>query len=62
MFDFDQYLGFITFLSILTMGFWLLIFLLGFAVPFWLIGANLENLKMWMDKKCKEKKGCKSKK
>ncbi len=40
MFEFDQYLGFIAFLTILTIGFWLMIFLLMFVVPYWL-GGNL---------------------
>jgi hypothetical protein len=45
MFEFDQYLGFLAFLSILTLGFWLMIFLIGFIVPFWLGGALMERLK-----------------
>ena len=32
MFEFDQYLGFLAFLSILTIGFWLMIFLLTFVI------------------------------
>lgn len=43
MFDFDQYLGFLAFFTILTMGFWLMIFLLTFVVPYWLFG-NLREL------------------
>ncbi|WP_185967778.1 hypothetical protein [Formosa sediminum] len=42
MFEFDQYLGFLAFLTILTIGFWLMIFLLTFVVPYWLGGALLE--------------------
>ena len=45
MFDFDQYLGFLAFLSILTIGFLLMIFLITFVVPYWLTGALLEWLK-----------------
>ena len=45
MFEFDQYLGFILFLSVLTMGFWLLILLLTFIVPYWVGGALIERLK-----------------
>lgn len=45
MFEFDQYLGFLAFLSILTLGFWLMIFLIGFIVPYWLGGALLERFK-----------------
>ncbi len=51
MFDFDQYLGFIALLTILTIGFWLMIFLLMFVVPYWL-GGNL----MEMYKERKEKR------
>lgn len=40
MFEFEQYLGFIAFLTILTIGFWLMIFLITFVVPYW-IGGNL---------------------
>ncbi|MDE3743378.1 hypothetical protein [Maribacter polysaccharolyticus] len=45
MFDFDQYLGFLAFLTILTIGFWLMIFLLTFVVPYWLFGNIRELLK-----------------
>jgi len=45
MFEFDQYLGFLAFLTILTIGFWLMIFLLTFAVPFWVGGAITEMIK-----------------
>ena len=50
MFEFDQYLGFISFLTILTIGFWLMIFLLTFVIPYWLIGAIREYLKYGWDK------------
>ena len=39
MFEFDQYLGFLAFLGIVTMGFWLMIFLI-MVIPYW-IGGNL---------------------
>ncbi|MBD0777681.1 hypothetical protein HPE56_07740 [Maribacter sp. ANRC-HE7] len=45
MFDFDQYLGFLAFLTILTIGFWLMIFLLTFVVPYWLFGNIRELIK-----------------
>ncbi|MDA0356019.1 MAG: hypothetical protein O2796_02170 [Bacteroidetes bacterium] len=45
MFDFGQYLGFLAFLTILTIGFWLMIFLITFVVPYWLGGSFLEYLK-----------------
>ena len=41
MFEFDQYLGFLLFLTILTIGFWLMFFLVGF-VPYWIGGALIE--------------------
>lgn len=46
--EFDQYLGFLAFLTILTIGFWLMIFLITFVVPYWL-GGNL--LEMWKERK-----------
>ncbi|WP_452603316.1 hypothetical protein [Pontimicrobium sp. MEBiC06410] len=45
MFEFDQYLGFLAFLTILTIGFWLMIFLVTFVVPYWIGGALIERLK-----------------
>jgi uncharacterized membrane protein len=44
MFDFQQYLGFLMFLVILTIGFWLMIFLIGF-VHYWLVGYLMEVMK-----------------
>ena len=54
MSEFDQYLGFLAFLSILTLGFWLMIFLLTFVIPYWLIGALKEFLKERKENKSKE--------
>lgn len=45
MFEFDQYLGFLAFLTILTIGFWLMIFLLTFVIPYWIGGSLIERLK-----------------
>lgn len=45
MFEFDQYLGFLAFLTILTIGFWLMIFLLTYAIPYWLAGSIIEAIK-----------------
>jgi len=45
MFDFDQYLGFLAFLAILTLGFWLMIFLITFVIPYWIGGYLLESFK-----------------
>ncbi|WP_282050267.1 hypothetical protein [Maribacter aquivivus] len=55
MFDFDQYLGFLAFLTILTIGFWLMMFLLLFVVPYWLGGNIIELLKERRDKKKAER-------
>ena len=52
MIEFDQYLGFIAFATILTIGFWLMIFLLTFVVPYWLFGNIIELLK---EKRAKKK-------
>ena len=41
MFTFQQYLGFLLFLTILTIGFWLMIFLIHF-VFYWIGGASWE--------------------
>ncbi len=43
MFSFDQYLGFIFIMTVVTMGFWLLIFLMG-LLPYWIGGAVKELL------------------
>ena len=50
MFEFDQYLGFLAFLTILTIGFWLMIFLVS-IIPYWLGGALTERFKEMRDKK-----------
>lgn len=54
MFEFDQYLGFIAFLTILTIGFWLMIFLIA-IVPYWIGGSVMEMLKEKKEKKRLEK-------
>ena len=51
MFEFQQYLGFLMFLTILTMGFWLMFFLVSF-VGYWVGGASLE---LYREKKAKKK-------
>ncbi len=54
MFEFQQYLGFLLFLTILTMGFWLMIFLINF-VFYWIGGASWELYKERRDKKRRDK-------
>ncbi|EGD34740.1 hypothetical protein [Capnocytophaga sp. oral taxon 338] len=44
-FSFQEYLGFLAFLGIATMGFWLMIFLLTYVVPYWVFGAAIERFK-----------------
>jgi hypothetical protein len=51
MFEFSQYLGFLLFLTILTIGFWLMFFLVGF-VSYWVGGATWEAFK---EKRAKKK-------
>ncbi len=51
MFEFDQYLGFLAFLTILTIGFWLMIFLITFVIPYWITGASIERFKEYREEK-----------
>lgn len=41
MFTFQQFLGFLLLMFILTAGFWLLFFLLGF-LPYWVAGYFID--------------------
>tara|TARA_R110001583_G_scaffold21479_3_gene81640 strand:- start:894 stop:1061 length:168 start_codon:yes stop_codon:yes gene_type:complete len=36
--DLSQFSGFLVFLTIFTMGFWLMLFLVSFIIPYWLMG------------------------
>lgn len=54
MFTFEQYLGFLAFLAILTMGFWLMFFLVG-ILPYWIGGQLYENWKIKREEKKKLK-------
>ncbi|MGV3696262.1 hypothetical protein [Flavobacterium sp.] len=51
MFEFQQYLGFLTFLTVLTIGFWLMIFLLTFIIPYWIYGGVME---LYQERKAKK--------
>lgn len=42
MFTFEQYLGWLAFLTIFTIGFWLMIFMFSFVIPYWIFGASKE--------------------
>ncbi len=44
MFQFQQFLGFLAFLTVFTMGFWLLIFLINFVI-IWAIGGAADLIK-----------------
>ena len=46
MLDFSEFSGLVLFMFIFTAGFWLLIFLLTFVVPYWIGGTILENMKL----------------
>ncbi|MGQ2983874.1 hypothetical protein [Flavobacterium sp.] len=53
--EFSQYLGFLAFLTIATIGFWLMMFLVGF-VGYWVTGAAVELIKeKQAEKKLKER-------
>jgi len=49
--EFTQYLGFLAVLIVLTIGFWLMMFLVGF-VSYWVGGATIELVK---EKRAKNK-------
>ena len=49
MFQFDQYLGFLAFLTVVTIGFWLMIFLITFVIPYWVFGSAMETFNEWKE-------------
>ena len=51
MFEFDQYLGFLAFLTILTIGFWLFFVLLLFVIPYWVFGALKERIEEFIQER-----------
>ncbi|MDJ0644783.1 MAG: hypothetical protein QNJ57_02265 [Flavobacteriaceae bacterium] len=46
--EFQQFIGFLVFLTVFTMGFWMMIFLLAFVIPYWIVGYLREE---WMLKR-----------
>lgn len=44
--EISQFIGFLIFLGIFTMGFWLMLFALMYIVPYWLFGNLMENWKL----------------
>ncbi|WP_310993240.1 hypothetical protein [Aequorivita marina] len=53
MFSFEQYLGFIAVMGVVTIGFWLMIFLMG-ILPYWIGGSLYENYKLKREEKKKK--------
>jgi len=49
--DISQFSGFLAFLFVFTTGFWLLIFLLTFVVPYWITGTVIENIQLKLAEK-----------
>ncbi len=47
MFTFDQFLGFLVIMIVITIGFWLMFFLVG-ILPYWIGGSLHER---WKEKK-----------
>jgi len=44
--EIQQFLGFLVFLTVFTMGFWLMLFLITFVIPYWLFGNLMESIKL----------------
>lgn len=53
MFTFEQYIGFIVIMGVVTMGFWLMFFLVG-ILPYWIGGSLMENYKLKKEEKRKK--------
>lgn len=47
----SQASGFLAFLAIFSLGFWLMIFLVSFVIPYWIGGYLLEEWKLRKKKK-----------
>ena len=54
MLEFSQYLGFIAFVIILTIGFWLF-FVLLFIIPYWVYGSLKERIQELIEERKKKK-------
>ena len=44
--EFQQFIGFTVFLTVFTMGFWMMIFLITFVIPYWIIGYLREEFQL----------------
>jgi len=53
--DIQQFIGFLIFLGVFTLGFWLMLFLVSFVIPYWIGGYFLEEYKLKKEAK-KQKK------
>ena len=53
MYEFEQYICFNDFLTILTIGFWLFFVLLLFVIPYWVFGALKERIEEFIEERKK---------
>lgn len=53
MFEFDQYLGFLAIMIIVSIGFWLMFFLVG-IIPYWIYGSTMEAYQERKERKRRE--------
>lgn len=53
MFEFDQYLGFLAIMIVVSIGFWLMFFLVG-IIPYWIYGATMEAYQERKERKRRE--------
>ena len=51
--EFSQFVGFLIFLGVFTMGFWMMIFLITFVIPYWIVGYLREEYKLKKEAKKK---------
>ena len=55
MFEFDQYLGFLAFMAIVSMGFWIMFLMMLVVIPYWVVGALIErNNELLEERKAKK--------
>ncbi|MCB0472262.1 MAG: hypothetical protein KDC69_08425 [Flavobacteriaceae bacterium] len=52
--QFQEFLGFLTVLTVMTIGFWLMIFLISFVIPYWIVGYLREEFKLRREAKKKK--------
>ena len=49
--EFIQFLGFIAFIIVVTMGFWLMFLMLLVVIPYWVVGALIERIKELLEER-----------